>query len=52
MAVQSKSSFMDKYLRCNNDVDNYQSGPHNTVTCVIDLWDVGEKLPKYPCSYI
>ena len=23
MAVQSKSYFMNKYLRCNNDVDNY-----------------------------
>ena len=45
-----KSSFMDKYLRCNKDVDNYQSGPHNNETLVTDLWAGGSKLPKYHCS--
>ena len=28
----------DKYLRCNNDVDNYQCGSHKQVTLVTKLW--------------
>ena len=52
MAVQSKSYFMDKYLTCNNDVDNNQYGPHIIETLVRNLGGSEEKLLKYPCSYI
>ena len=43
---------MVKHLRYNYDVDNYQSGPHDTVTRVSHLRNYGEKLPKCSISYI
>ena len=36
--ASQKSSFMDKHLRYNYDVDNNQYGPHNNVTRVKNLW--------------